>query len=454
MGVATRAQAKRMRSQQPDGQEPSPPRGGSDDGGGGGGGPDLISLLPDEILGSIISLLPTKSGGRTQALSSRWRPLWRSAPLNLVARGTAVDEAAVSRILAAHRGPARRFCVTHFVVRHLDGWLRSPALDALQELEFSYSSAASPKPPMPPSALRFSSTLRVAHIGCCQFPDDLAHKVHFPNLRQLTLRRVTISEDSLHAVLAGCPALNTLTLKFNDGFSRVRINSPQLQCLAVHLGCTVQELIVENAPCLERLLNCECGDSVVRIAVISAPKLKILGPLTDWICRLEFGTTVFQGLHATRMGTVMRTVKVLGLYNLDLSLDVIINFMRCFPSLENLYIKTFALGMENEWRNKPLYRIECLDLHLKRLVLIGYQGNKSHVDFVTFFVLNARVLESVKLVVELSKAEDKRWAKNQRRELQLSNRASSCAKLDFTPHESFSCQRDIHELSDPSENKC
>ena len=304
MGAATRAQAKRKSSlqQQSGGHEP-PPRAG-----GGCPGPDLISLLPNEVLGDIISLLPTKDGARTQALSARWRPLWLSAPLNLATRGGAedADEDAVSRVLSAHRGPARRFAVSNLALAGLDGWLRSPALDRLQELDVSYSLAVSPTPAMPPSALRFSSTLRVAHLGCCQFPDVAAGQAHFPRLRHLTLRLVTVSEQSLHAMLAGSPALHSLVLKYSYGFRRLRINSRSLSCFAVHYSdrpgrsgpeIMLQELVLEDTPCLERLLHCgTSGDDGMRVSVISAQKLKMLGRLTDRIGRLEVGTTVFEVL--------------------------------------------------------------------------------------------------------------------------------------------------------------
>ena len=119
-----------IRIVQPDSGEP-PPRGGGE-----AGGPDLISLLPDEILGSVISLLPTEEGARTQILSSRWRHLWRSVPLNLDASGVMFSHAVVSRILSEHHGVGRRFSSPPFIrpdySATLDGWLRSPALEQLQ----------------------------------------------------------------------------------------------------------------------------------------------------------------------------------------------------------------------------------------------------------------------------------------------------------------------------------
>ena len=80
--------------------------------------PNLISRLPDEILGSIITLLPTKDGVCTQILSRQWRPLWRTAPLNLEAdisyENLRKDAhiPCICSLLSTHEGPLRRFSLT------------------------------------------------------------------------------------------------------------------------------------------------------------------------------------------------------------------------------------------------------------------------------------------------------------------------------------------------------
>ncbi|CAO2193105.1 unnamed protein product, partial [Urochloa humidicola] len=442
MGVVTRAQAKRVKSRQPDGEE-RPPRGGRRQ----AGGPDLISLLPDEVLGSIISLLPIKEGARTQILSSRWRPLWRSAPLNLDTCGTSINKAVLSRILSEHRGGARCFNVSSSTLggdsATLDGWFRSPALDNLQELDFWFDPLASSSPLVPHSTLRFSSTLRIAKFNRCRFSDDTARQIHFPNLQHLTLRSVTISDDSLHAMLAGCPilnkfefmygyegpprplmplaalhfsstlrtaqfvrcqfpniaarqvhfpslqqlefemvtisenslhamisscpALNSLILNYSYGFYQLIINSPKLKRVEMYFGRSeeeirLDEIIVVNAPCLERLHHRGPYEDSMEISIISAPKLKVLGRITESISKLELCTTVFNGLHDVRVATVMRTVKVLSLRLEYLVLDVIINFMKCFPCMEKLYIKTYLMDDENIRLHDSKDRLECLDL--------------------------------------------------------------------------------------------
>jgi hypothetical protein len=61
-----------------------------------------------------------------------------------------------------------------------------------------------------------------------------------------------------------------------------------------------------------------------------------------------------------------------------------------------------------------------------------YQGSMCEVNFFTFFVLNAKVLESVTLVVSGKRANDEEFIAKQRRKLQLENMASRGAQFHFT----------------------
>lgn len=93
---------------------------------------------------------PPRTPPGPKSSASRWRHIWLSAPLNLdctdggvFGRNREEEAGLLSRILAAHPGPARRLSVSVFHLQHrpatVDAWLSSPALNDLQELEFHTS---------------------------------------------------------------------------------------------------------------------------------------------------------------------------------------------------------------------------------------------------------------------------------------------------------------------------
>ncbi|CAN6214346.1 unnamed protein product, partial [Urochloa humidicola] len=422
------------------GEEPPPGAGGEE-----GEDVDRISTLPDSILGEIISLLPTKDGVRTQTLASRWRHIWLSAPLNLDHSSLPANEEAqagiISRILAAHSGPVRRFSVSHFHLYNrkatVDAWLRSPVLDRLQELEVNDETWRG-QVSLPASAFRFTDTLCVFTMSRCCLLDETVETFRFPQLRQLALDCVEISDIALHSIISvsACPVLEYLLISGSQ-VRCLRINSPSLKSIAISYG----EIIIEDAPLLQRLLQLQTG---LNVSVISAPKLETLGSL-DYDSKLVFGTTVIQKLCAVSFTTVVCSVRILAIRMYDLNLDVVINLMRCFPCLERLYVEPswgerrsyFCLEnpdlvrCKNLWRRNLCDLVRCLDIRLKKIVLKNYRGIKSQVNFASFFVLNAKMLQLMRFEIEECNDNETFIAK-QRRSLHLEKSASRGARFYFT----------------------
>lgn len=317
----------------------------------------------------------------------------------------------------------------------------------LQELEFF--GLGSSRLPLPARGLllasifRFSPTLRVVHIRSCKLPDGTDQGLKFPLLKERKLYYVAISEYSLHNIILGCPALDSLVICDCCGFRCVRINSLSLRRIEVepspswylgHKEVRFEELVIENAPCLRRLLQVGYRDDIL-ISVICSPKLEALS------CKLEqdsstkilFGSMVIQGLQVHDLTMVVRTVKILAVDMNPLSLDTVIYLMKCFPCLEKLYIRILATfgGPNNLWRRKHQKLLRCLDIRLKTIVLEYYRGIKTQVSFSTFFVLNARRLESMTLGI--GREDNTKWfIADQHKKLLLENRASRDAQFHFT----------------------
>jgi hypothetical protein len=287
---------------------------------------DPISNLPDDLLVKIVSLLPTKDGARTQVLASRWRHLWRSAPLNLDSDGLfsyRVDLApVVSHILSSHPGPGRRFCVCR---HHLRQSRAAASVDArvAPVPRALWTDSRSSSTPCSSSRRRRCSGSRAASalspsIGCCSLPDESISwsGLRFPLLKHLGLEDVTISERSVQSLIDGCPAMESLLIHACFGFRRVRIiNSLTVRSIGV-LDQTsyaesdlvrLQELVIDNAPRLERLVRNDVENGL-HVSVVAAPKLQAIGFLSDGykfseqcypdhLYRLELGSTVIQVTH-------------------------------------------------------------------------------------------------------------------------------------------------------------
>ncbi|GJN22822.1 hypothetical protein PR202_gb10421 [Eleusine coracana subsp. coracana] len=272
-------------------------------------GPDLISRLPDCVLGSIVSLLDTEEGARTAVLSSRWRHVWRSsAPLNLDDRlrpfyADRQRIPVISQILGAHKlGSARRFSLRHLHVissiSYYNDWLLLPVFDGLQELVLRFPIAAY-RPEIPASALCFAS-LRVLDIYNCTFPASGCAPV-FPCLTYLSLRHVCITEELLHGMITNSPGIEDMVLDTNYGHRQLCLSQPRLRHLAVSVMTAeksteeieLEDIVIKDAASLERLLLDEAlyGPSV---RITGVRNLKILGYLGTGFPVIELDTTIFK----------------------------------------------------------------------------------------------------------------------------------------------------------------
>ncbi|KAM0856649.1 hypothetical protein ACQ4PT_048978 [Festuca glaucescens] len=334
-----------------------------------------------------------------------------------------------------------------------DAWIRSPALRNLQEFDLCSFERGFPsgpyrrsKPLPPVAAFCFSETLYVATIGGCEFPDITAQAIHFPKFKKLELDLVSISESSLCTMIAGCLALECLLVAHSDGFHCVQINSISLRSICVKGDLprgrvSFRELIIENTPCLERLL--QFGSYDTHISVISTPKLGTLGCLSSGT-RLALDLTVIQssmfmkGLRVDSLMSPVRTIKILAVDIHALSLDVVIDLLKCFPCLERLYIESGGPGKSNLWRQKRRGFTSSFHIRPKKTSWQYYRGIKSHVDFATFFVENARLLELMTIQVSKDDYHEEFFAEHHKK-LRLDSRASRGARFRFTTDEPHRC---------------
>jgi hypothetical protein len=111
--------------------------------------------------------------------------------------------------------------------------------------------------------------------------------------------------------------------------------------------------------------------------------------------------------------------------------------------------------MDNARKYDPLVPIECLELHLRKVVLMNYDFSKRpSVDFAKFFILNSKMLKEMK--IEVLNHRNEEWMANHHRRLCMENRASRDARIELEiSTERLLINVDTHDLSraDPFDSR-
>ncbi|KAJ0834177.1 putative F-box domain, FBD domain, F-box-like domain superfamily protein [Helianthus annuus] len=235
---------------------------------------DRISTLPQPILETILSLLPTEEAARTSILSREWRYKWTNIPnlrFELHARTSELtpdiesemkymDMYDVYRVLLLHQGPIHQLTLVieddyreHYdyfeldqIILHLsrNHPVKVLALDGRDDSEDDVWY----KLPESIFTLHHLTDLYLSTF-------DIDHPSvfnGFGGLRNLDLSYVTISTQTLLHVLSNCPSLKTLSLDIWESGDTCTMNE-LLKCLPVIEDLTMsgdvsEWLVIDSVP--------------------------------------------------------------------------------------------------------------------------------------------------------------------------------------------------------------
>ncbi|KAJ3704125.1 hypothetical protein LUZ61_007830 [Rhynchospora tenuis] len=391
-------------------------------------GPDRFSLLPPEVIVSILSRLPLKDAVRTSVLARSWHHLWtfRSRlslgwpgdPLGNTGNSGPVASSWIERVhhvVSSLRGPLLHFALCeHFsydqsalLQRLLDLLLQKEGcLDTLH-LSIISDSLVIHLP-------SFHSLKRLALSECrIVLPTGFQG---FQRLSTLSLQSVQISNDDLNFLihtsnnLTGFQGINFVASE--DHPLSVKLSLPLLRYLEFGINNSVEKVEVISAPCLEQasILNYTYSDSEKFASVT-------LGFLTTavMVSSLELSFNVLKSLSLAALPSNF-TFPQVRLLKLSMKIramdkrmyDAFIWLLWGMPFLKTLNIQLGDHSIDAN-RNGILMRklllkkhdgLSCLDQTLECVRRLDTENLNHFMTGMTpgkFFLLNARVLKLMKV---------------------------------------------------------
>uniref|UniRef100_A0ACD5VDP5 Uncharacterized protein n=1 Tax=Avena sativa TaxID=4498 RepID=A0ACD5VDP5_AVESA len=246
-------------------------------GGGASSEEDRLSGLPDDVLHSILGVLPLKHVVRTSALSTRWAPIWlhalaASAVLDFTDRdfvrgqSPAQITAIVGRVLGIHG--AAPIDVLRVALSPLNalgpdpdvvvGWIaaalgrgaREVGVDLGRRRVLDEGDGRASLLQLPADLFQVENSLSVLGLGGCSLRHVLPGAAGLAGLASLSLDRVDVTDDALRGVVLECRLLEYVSLRSCHLLVSVRVAGERLRGLEI-VGCLAMRDLQVAAPTLE-----------------------------------------------------------------------------------------------------------------------------------------------------------------------------------------------------------
>ncbi|CAL9243797.1 unnamed protein product, partial [Arabidopsis halleri] len=371
---------------------------------------DCISLLPNDFLLEILSLLPTKDVLNTSVLSKRWRYLWKLVPkLDYIDLDDNSDYGRflrfVDRSLLSNTAPVLESL--HFKLDRefsevdIGFWIRTAVERGLRELNFYYSYTID-EPIKLPQSLYTCGTIVVLKLKNVSLL-DVRFPVCFQLLKTLHLEWVIFLDDeSPQKLLSSCPVLEDMVLNRADGDNVISfsVKVPSLQRF-IYDSASESELVL-NTPSLkylktiDRCENCmieympEIVEAHVQVTccniediLMSIKSLKRLSLCL--ISEPEFPT-----------GSIFHQLVHLELCTCETLWEVLMSMLQHSPKLRSLKLNEIHNDLSGghifHWE-EPSSIPETLIFVLETFEWRNYRGWKKERDLATFILKHSKRLK-------------------------------------------------------------
>ncbi|CAL4892497.1 unnamed protein product [Urochloa decumbens] len=370
-----------------------------------------ISDLSNDLLLSILSLLPAKEVVRTSVLSTQWRHLWASVPcLNISEDQFDVQNEEqfnkfVNSILLKRRALLERFCLHSAGTGHANFWINLAVENNVKDIEFCDTGRNSDLPILDSSIIDFGyGGLKILRLGHVLVPSDVFDTLNesCPSLQELELALCTVegpdisSPSLVHLTLISCTTFGDLII-CTPKLVYLKIESPRYKCPSTK---KLQSLKTASIS-LDNLLHSDADDdedlelyhSQILVGLSNVQSLELRAPIAEVTFELEMmNFPVFKNL----------TILVLGEWCTASSFYPLTCFLRCSPQLTNLTILLnmhsceYCLALEQG----PPLRMggSFTSNHLKKVEIKCVQGHHNLVEeLVKLLRENAKSIEELSI---------------------------------------------------------